>query len=65
MLYYKYNTTLENRNWDHPSFMNKKISLNTVEDEEINTVKFVFDDPEIKDSIMEKFYINVDFIDDK
>jgi hypothetical protein len=64
MLYYKYNATLENRNWDNPSFMNKKLSLNNIEDEEINTVKFIFDDPLVKRSIVEKFYINPNFIDE-
>ena len=34
MLHYKYNSTLENRNWDNPEFMNKKISLNNIEDDE-------------------------------
>ena len=64
MLYYKYNSNLENRNWDNPEFMNKKISLNNIEDDEIDIVKFIFDDYEIKHSITEKFYINTDFIDE-
>ena len=61
MLNYKYNSTLENRNWDNPAFM---ISLNNIEDDEIDIVKFIFDDYEIKQSIIEKFYINTDFIDE-
>jgi hypothetical protein len=64
MLYYKYNSILENRNWDNPEFMNKKISLNNIEDDEIDIVKFIFDDCEIKQSIIEKFYINTYFIDE-
>lgn len=64
MLYYKYNSNLENRNWDNPDFMNKKISLKNIEDDEIDIVKFIFDDSDIKQSIIEKFYINHDFIDE-
>ena len=64
MIYYKYNSKLENRNWDNPDFMNKKISLNNVEDYEINIVKYIFEDSEIKKSIMEKFYLTPNFIDE-
>lgn len=64
MLFYKYNSNLENRNWDNPEFINKKISLNNIEDDEIDIVKFIFDDCDIKQSIIEKFYINPDFIDE-
>ena len=64
MLYYKYNSELENRNWDNPDFMNKKISLKNLEDDEINIVKYIFEDSEIKKSIVEKFYITPNFIDE-
>jgi hypothetical protein len=64
MLYYKYNSELEGRNWDNPDFMNKKMSLNNIDDEIIDTVKFIFDDSDIKKSFVEKFYINPDFIDE-
>jgi len=64
MIYYKYNSKLENRNWDNPNFMNKKISLNNVEDYEINIVKYIFEDSDIKQSIMEKFYLTPNFIDE-
>ena len=64
MIYYKYNSKLENRNWDNPDFMNKKISLNNVENYEINIVKYIFEDSEIKKSIMEKFYLSPNFIDE-
>jgi hypothetical protein len=64
MLYYKYHLKLENRNWDNPDFMNKKISLSNIEDDEIDIVKFIFDDSEIKQSVIEKFYINPNFIDE-
>lgn len=64
MLYYKYNSKLENRNWDNPNFMNKKISLYNIEDDVIDIIKYIFDDPEIKQSIIEKFYINPNFIDE-
>ena len=64
MIYYKYNSKLENRNWDNPDFMNKKIILNNVENYEINIVKYIFEDSEIKKSIMEKFYLTPNFIDE-
>jgi hypothetical protein len=64
MLYYKYNSELEKRNWDNPNFMNKKISLKNTNDDEIDIVKFIFDDPEIKQSVIEKFYVNTNFIDE-
>jgi hypothetical protein len=64
MLYYKYNSELEKRNWDNPNFMNKKISLKNINDDEIDIVKFIFDDPEIKQSVIEKFYVNPNFIDE-
>ena len=35
-----------------------------LKDYEIDIVKFIFDDYEIKHSITEKFYINTDFIDE-
>jgi len=44
--------------------MNKKMSLNNIEDDIIDIVKVIFDDPEIKKSFIEKFYINPDFIDE-
>lgn len=56
MLYYKYNETLQDRNWDNPNFMNKKFSLKNVYDFEINTIREVFGDDEIKRLIMSKFY---------
>jgi hypothetical protein len=64
MIHYKYNLKLENRNWDNSDFINKKISLNNIEDDIIDIVKFIFDDYEIKQSFIEKFYINPDFIDE-
>jgi len=65
MLYYKYNSEeLEGRNWDNPNFINKKMSLNNLEDDIIDIVKFIFDDSDIKQSFVEKFYINPDFIDE-
>ncbi len=56
MLYYKYNETLQDRNWDNPNFMNKKFSLKDCDDREINIFREVFDDIEIKSSLMKKFY---------
>jgi hypothetical protein len=64
MLYHKYNSPLEKRNWDNPDFINKKISLKNVEDDIIDIVKVIFDDLEIKRSFIEKFYINPNFIDE-
>lgn len=64
MLHYKYNFKLENRNWDNPEFMNQKLSLKNIENDEIDIIKFVFDDFEIKQSLMEKFYIYPNFIDE-
>ena len=65
MLYYKYNSEeLEGRNWDNPNFINKKMSLNNLEDDIIDIVKFIFDYSDIKQSFVEKFYINPDFIDE-
>jgi hypothetical protein len=58
MLYYKYNETLQNRNWDNPNFMNKKFHLTDVDDWEISQVKEVFDDPDIKGALMKKFYFD-------
>jgi hypothetical protein len=40
------------------------MSLNNIEDDVIDVVKFIFDDPEIKQSFIEKFYINPNFIDE-
>jgi hypothetical protein len=56
MLYYKYNENLQDRNWDNPNFMNKKFSLKDINDFEIGIVREVFDDREIKDALMKKFY---------
>ena len=56
MLYYKYNSELQDRNWDNPSFMNKKFSLRDINDYEIQVVREVFDDYAIKNSLMSKFY---------
>ena len=56
MLYYKYNESLQDRNWDNPSFMNKKFSLKDTNDYEIDVIREVFDDSEIKNAIMKKFY---------
>ena len=64
MLFYKYNSKLEDRNWDNPLFMNKKISLNNIKDDEIDIIKYIFDDHDIKQSVVEKFYINTNFIDE-
>jgi hypothetical protein len=58
MLYFKYNETLQNRNWDNPNFMNKKFHLTDINDNEINTVREVFDDVDIKNALMKKFYFN-------
>jgi hypothetical protein len=56
MLYYKYNETLKDRNWDNPNFMNKRFPLTDVNDLEINIVREVFDDVDIKSALMNKFY---------
>ena len=56
MLYYKYNENLQDRNWDNPIFMNKKFSLKDINDYEVDMVREVFDDSEIKNAIMKKFY---------
>jgi hypothetical protein len=58
MLYYKYNEKLEDRNWDNPDFINKKISLKNNNDHEINIIREVFGDDEIKNALMRKFYFN-------
>lgn len=64
MLYYKYNSILQDRNWDNPYFMNKKLSLKDLDDREINIVKYIFDDYRIKKAFIEKFYLRDDFIDE-
>lgn len=56
MIYYKYNEELQDRNWDNPNFMNKKFSLKDVDDYEIGVVREIFDDYEIKNALMSKFY---------
>ena len=56
MLYYKYNETLKDRNWDNPNFMNKRFPLVDIIDWEINIVREVFDDVDIKSALMKKFY---------
>ena len=56
MLYYKYNENLQDRNWDNPNFINKKLSLKDINDYEIGVVRQVFDDNEIKSALMKKFY---------
>ena len=56
MLYYKYNKDLQDRNWDNPIFINKKFSLKDVNDYEINVIREIFDDNDIKNAIMKKFY---------
>lgn len=56
MLYYKYNETLQERNWDNPNFLNKRFLLRDIEDDIINILREVFDDNEVKDSLMKKFY---------
>jgi len=57
MLYFKYNENLQDRNWDNPDFMNKKFSLRDIEDDDvINLIREVFNDVDIKNSIMSKFY---------
>ena len=58
ILEYKYNKELEDRNWDNPNFINKKLSLKNYDDDEISLFRKVFDDSEIKNSIMSKFYHN-------
>ena len=58
MLYYKYNNNLQDRNWDNPNFMNKRFSLKDINDPEINIIREVFDDDDIKVAIMKKFYYN-------
>jgi len=56
MLYYKYNEDLQDRNWDNPNFMNKRFLLRNIDDDEINKIRQVFDDDEIKNALMKKFY---------
>jgi hypothetical protein len=56
MLYFKYNENLQDRNWDNPDFMNKKFSLRDIDDDVINLIREVFNDVDIKNSIMSKFY---------
>ena len=56
MLYYKYNETLQDRNWDNPNFMNKRFILRDIDEYEINIVREVFGDDEIKNALMKKFY---------
>ena len=58
MLYFKYNKQLEQRNWDNPAFINRKYSLRSVDDWEISIVKDVFNDEEIKNSLLSKFYFS-------
>lgn len=56
MLYFKYNEPLQERNWDNPSFINKRFQLKNINDPVINIVRSVFSDLEITRSIMIKFY---------
>ena len=56
MLYYKHNETLQDRNWDNPNFMNKRFILRDIDVYEINIVREVFGDDEIKNALMKKFY---------
>jgi hypothetical protein len=58
MLYYKYNKKLENREWDSSKFINKKYHLTNTNDEEINIIRQLFDDNEIKLALLKKFYID-------
>ena len=64
MLDYKYNSVLQDRNWDNPSFINKKFSLKEINDCEIETVTYIFNDYEIKKAFIEKFYVKSDFIEE-
>ena len=56
MLYYKYNEDLQDRNWDNPNFMNKRFLLRNIDDDEIDKIRQVFGDDEIKNALMKKFY---------
>lgn len=56
MLHYKYNADLQDRNWDNPNFMNKRFLLRDINDHEINIIREVFSDDEIKGALMKKFY---------
>jgi hypothetical protein len=56
MLYYKYNGKLKDRNWDNPNFINKRFPLSDINDPEIDILRKVFDDKDIKEVLMEKFY---------
>jgi len=57
MLYYKYNSLLQDRNWDHPNFINKKYHLTNINDDTITVVKNIFNSDKIKQAFLEKFYI--------
>ena len=63
MLYYKHNEELQDRNWDNPNFMNKKFALKDVNCYEINIIREIFDNDDIKKSLMKKFYYG-DYIDE-
>jgi hypothetical protein len=63
MLYYKYNEELQDRNWDNPNFMNKKFALKDVNCYEINIIREIFENDDIKKSLMEKFYYG-DYLDE-
>jgi len=58
MLYYKYNETLQDRNWDNPNFINKRFPLSDINDDEINIVREVFSNNDIRNALMKKFYFN-------
>ena len=58
MIHYKYNCTLEDRNWDNDNFINKKYHLTNNNDYEIEIINKIFSNVDIQYELFKKFYVN-------
>lgn len=57
--YYKYNKNLKARTQDNKNFVNKKYNLFEDQDIETQYIRNIFSSPEIKNLILNKFFMNV------
>ena len=63
MLDCKYRRSHQDRNWDNPEYVNKRYDLSQVNDNEVDIVKKIFLNDDIKKALLGKFYVTTEHHD--
>ena len=58
MLRFKHSDQVQDRHQDNPNFMNRRYNLSSSTDEPVEHLRTVFSDPEIKQVLINKFYLH-------